>query len=408
MSAGISILVVDDSLAICQLLVSMLKDYGVSDVEYCHSGEAAFEIVEETPTRYDAMFVDLHMEGIDGLELIAKLDGIHYHGGIIVMSALDKRILEFTLEVISSYNIRVLGSAPKPFEKSLIAFMVKRIQSCRPFQPPKESMIRRRELRNAIEAKQVLAYFQPKVSSLDCRLTGLECLVRLNLPGKGIVFPNRFIPVAERFNLVEQLLEATFAEALPQYQRFLEETGTDVSLSFNISPLQLYSDFFPELISEYIDSSNIEKSKVILEITENYAIREDQQLKNLNRLRIHGFALSLDDYGAGFTNIRQLRSLPFNEIKLDSKLIEGIHKDQVLQIIVESVRKVCSEINVTLVAEGVDNTNDLTCLNSLGIDVYQGYLFCRPKPLNELLRWHRVWMDKLAESDQGLLFPMSK
>lgn len=405
MGTKVSILIVEDSLAICQLLIALLNECGVTDVEFCHSGDEAFWRVNESPAQYDAIFVDLHLDGMDGLELMAKLNEIHYHGGIIVMSSLDKKIVEFTLAVISSYNLRVLGSAAKPFEKSLIAFMVKRIQSYRPFQPAVESMIRRRELKEGIEDKKILTYFQPKLSSVDCSLVGLECLIRLDVPGRGIVFPNRFIPVAERFNLIDPLLRVTLEEALPKYQQFIEETDTDASLSINISPLHLYSDVLPELISEYVDQYHIDKSKICLEITENHAIHEEKQLKNLNRLRIHGFSLSLDDYGAGYTNIKQLYSLPFNEIKLDSKLIDGVHSDQVLQIIVESIKKVCDEIEVTLVAEGIDNTKDLSCLNSIGIDAYQGYLFCRPKPLDELLRWHRVWTNTLTESSVGLMFP---
>ncbi|WNO08715.1 EAL domain-containing response regulator [Teredinibacter sp. KSP-S5-2] len=396
--AGISVLIVDDSLAICQLLSAMLKDFGVTLVDYCHSGEDAFRMVERDPALYDALFVDLHMEGMDGLELMAKLNEIRYRGGVVVMSALDRKILDFTLEVISSYNLRVLGSAEKPFDKSLIAFMIKRIRNYRPHFPRREKVLKRREVYDAIKQSRILTYFQPKVSGGDNRLIGIECLVRLEMEGEGIIAPDRFIPVVEKFDLVDALLDSTLSVALPQYKEFVETSGANVPLAINISPMQLHNDVLPETLMEYLEKNDVDKSQVVLEITENHAIREEIQLKNLNRLRIHGFKLSLDDYGAGFTNIRQLKSLPFNEIKLDAKLIDGIRQDRVLQVIVRSVKNVCDELNLTLIAEGINDPDDLAMLNSIGVDGYQGYLFCRPKPLNELLRWYKVWVHTIHES----------
>lgn len=393
-----SVLIVDDSRAICELLKAMLLDYGVAHVAYCLSGEEALHKVEQDPASFDAMFVDLHMEGMDGLELMHKLHELRYRGGIVVMSALDKKIVDFTLEVISNYNLRVLGSAEKPLEKTLIAFMVKRIKNYYPVVTRREKVLKRREVFEAIKENRVLTYFQPKISAIDNSLLGLECLVRLRIDNMGVLSPAAFLPVAERFELIEALTDAMLNCALPLYKQFCITQETHCSLAINISPLQLYNNLLPETLNDYLARYAIEPSDVVVEITENHAIREDQQLKNLNRLRIHGYQLSLDDYGAGYTNLRQLKSLPFNEIKLDAQLINGIHTDKVLRVIVESVRRVTGEMGLRLIAEGISDSKDLLVTNEIGVDGYQGYLFCRPKPMEELNRWYPVWKKTIAAS----------
>ena len=401
-----SVLIVDDSRAICEALKAMLKDYGITRVDTCHNGDDAFQRTEKDPSAYDAMFVDLHMEGMDGLELMHKLHNIRYRGGIVVMSALDKKIIEFTLEVVSNYNLRVLGSAEKPLEKTLIAFMVKRIKNYFPVASRRGKVFKRREVYQAIKNNRVVTYFQPKISSIDNSVLGLECLVRLDLEDCGIVPPNTFLPVAERFDLIETLTDATLNLAFPQFTRFCQQHALDCDLAINISPLQLFNDLLPETLSEYLNRYELPMEKVVVEITEHHAIRDDRQLKNLNRLRIHGFSLSLDDYGAGYTNLRQLKNLPFNEIKLDAQLVDGIHNDKVLQIIVESVRKVTTEMGLTLIAEGISDSKDLLVLNDIGVDGYQGYLFCRPKPIDEMSRWYQAWKNNITlAASTHLLLP---
>lgn len=402
-SGSPSVLIIDDSRAICEVLRAMLVDFGVTDVKYCLSSELALQKIMKDPSRFDALFIDLHMDGMDGLELMHKLNEIRYRGGIVVMSGLEKKILDFTLEVISNYNLRILGSAEKPLEKTLIAFMVKRIQNYYPVLGHSEKVLKRREVYAAIHENRVKAYFQPKISAVDNSLIGLECLARLKMdgvPGDGIVSPALFLPVAERFELIEALTDAILNEALPQFKQFTTLHPGNYKLAVNISPLQLYNNLLPETLDEYLQRYDIKTEQIIIEVTENHAIRDETQLKNLNRMRIHGYHLSLDDYGAGFTNLRQLKNLPFNEIKLDAQLINGIHTDKVLQVIVDSVHKVTQEMGLVLIAEGLSDTKDLAITNAIGVDAYQGYLFCRPKPLDELERWYTAWIKTTSPANQ--------
>ena len=394
MKEDVSILIVDDSKAIRGVLTELLTDFDVKKVDSCGDGESALQKISSDPTAYDAIFVDLHMEGMDGLELMHQLHNIRYPGGVVVMSALDTKILEFTLEVISAYNLRVLGSIEKPFEKSLIAFMIKRIRS---FVPPysfaDKKLMRRREVMEAIQERRVMCYFQPKISLAENKVIGVECLARLQSRDGATLSPISFLPVVERFNLMGVFTDAIFDIAIPKFLEFQDCINNACSLSVNISPRQLYNDALPDTLNEYMARYQFDRSQLLLEITENYALRDDVQLKNLNRLSIHGFNLSLDDYGAGYTNLRQLKNIPFKEIKIDAQMVEGISRDRVLQVIVESVRNVTNELNLKLIAEGVEYIEDMDTLKKINVDAYQGYLLCRPKPVDELIRWFHSWQN---------------
>lgn len=396
---GITVLVVDDSLTICQLLCAQLAELGVGSVDQCHSGEEALAMIVAHPDKYDCVFLDLHLGGMDGLELMHQLHNNHFSGGIVVISGLDRKIIDFTLEVVSNYNLRVLGSVPKPFDRALLSFMVRRISSYYPVHRRSDKLLPQQVVVDAIQNKQVLAYFQPKISSVDNSLIGIECLTRLQ-PPQGVVSPASFISVAENYKLIDSLTAATLNVALPAYREFCAQIGREVKLAINISPLQLYETNLHATLHELLQEHYIAVENIVLEITENHALRDDRQLKNLNRLRIHGYELSLDDYGAGYTSLRQIEKLPFNEIKLDAQLVNGIHNDKVLQTIVRSIRSITHQLKLTLVAEGVADSRDLLHMNDIGVDAYQGYLFCRPKPANELVRWHKAWQKSVANINQ--------
>lgn len=388
----ISVLIVDDSEALCLYLCELLKSLGVEYVDYCLDAEAALLRIEGNPHAWDAVFIDLHMEGMDGLQLMHKLDEMRFLGGIVVMSALDRKILDFTNEIISKYNLRVLGSVHKPFEEVTIAFLVKRIRNFKPGAgPEKQNLLKRKQVQMALEQNRIVPYFQPIVNPENNKLLSLECLVRLDIDGQGTVLPSAFISVAERFNLIAPMTLSTLNCVLPQFEYFCEKTQVHCQLSVNLSPLQLNDSALPDQLYDCVLQHNVEPKKIIFEITENSPLRSEEQNRNLNRLRIKGFDLALDDFGAGFTNLGQVSSMPYTQVKLDRQMIQGISQDRVLGVIAKSVLSITQELNISLVAEGVETPADLKCLTDLGIKNFQGFLFCRPKPLGELIRWWQAW-----------------
>ncbi len=133
-------------------------------------------------------------------------------------------------------------------------------------------------------------------------------------------------------------------------------------------------------------------------MTESYAVENIDQMETLNRLRIHGFGLALDDYGTGYTNIQQLKSLPYTEIKIDRSLIYNICNDKLSQVVAQALFDIFEELNVSIVTEGVELATDLDYLNALNVPIkLQGFIISRPKEVNSICRWHRNWKKNLPQ-----------
>ena len=190
-------------------------------------------------------------------------------------------------------------------------------------------------------------------------------------------------------NITRQILE----KSLDDLPILIKELGHKVKLSVNLSPSQLVDPNYPDVLSESVSSRGIDKSQLVLEITEEFALKSTDQLESLNRFRIRGFGLSLDDFGTGFTNLQQLRSLPFTEVKIDRSLITDIHCDQFNQVVVTSLADISSTLDVTLIAEGMEAIEDLNYLENNYSNMHiQGFLICTPRPIDNLFRWYHSWI----------------
>ena len=209
--------------------------------------------------------------------------------------------------------------------------------------------------------------------------------------------PKNFIPVVEKFQLIDFFSTAVIMKAVPLFKEFKSFTQKDIALTLNISPLQLYNSKFTESLKNFLHTQGITSKEVVLEITENFSIVDDRQLLTINRLAIQGFQLAADNYGTGLSNVVQLKKYPFHEVKIDAQLVQGIARDQALKVIVSAIRSVGDELNMRVVAEGVESADDLNALNDLGVEHVQGNLICRAKPLAELLRWYSNWNRVLKE-----------
>ena len=391
------ILIVDDSLSMCQVLKAQLEQFGAHTVDYCHDGVAALEQINDSYSGYDALFVDLHMEGMDGLELLSQLNTRAYRGAVVIVSALDSRIIEYSLEIISNYNLRLLGSLAKPIDRSVIGFMMRRIRNSKSVVQTREELPSRRKVEAALHADNIQLYFQPIIANEHNSIHSFECLSRLTIDGT-LMQPSQFLPVIDKFDLHDLFLSSLLKKVIPEYKKINSELHSDANLAINLSPKLLFNDDLPITLASWVDNLGVERSKICFEITEDYSLNDDIQQKNLNRLRIQGFKLALDDYGTGYTNLRQIRQLPLNEIKLDRDLVMGMHQDKILRIVVESVQRLCEELQLNVIAEGVCDPKDLIALNSMGINHFQGYLFCRPKPAGEVIRWVKHWQKAIAQS----------
>ncbi len=385
------ILVIDDDRTISITLAALLKKLGLEDVLLCHDPIDALKLITSNPKHFKALFIDLHMPNLDGLELIHRLDKLDYQGGIIIFSGLDSKIVDFAEDVVKTTKLKLLGVCQKPIKTDLLAFLVKRIHYLRDKQLPSAPVIKKQELLEALKNNQLIPYFQPKIGKDFSSLLGVELLARLELDDHSKLLPERFLPVVSKFGLYSLFFESLLKATLEPYLNFLITHKVDCPLSINIFPKQLEDNAIYDTIKDSLDQFGYPPELLLLEITEQQALYTPNQLKNLNRLKILGVSLSLDDFGSGFTNISQLKKLPLDEVKLDMQMITGVANDPVLEIICRSTFAITQALNIPLIAEGVEDESDLQTLEKIGIDGYQGYLISKPKPLEEFIRWFTVW-----------------
>lgn len=388
------ILVVDDSQAILMVMQAILAELGVEHVTCCESAEAALSLVKQQPKTFDAIFTDLNMPEMDGMELIRQLGQKGYQGGVIIISELDIRIIELASNLARQNHALLLGNIAKPIQLVEVERLLKKLSTLSRPQTEDGQRISENLLLHSLSNSEITPFYQPKVNRATQHIESLEVLARIVSEQHGFtILPARFIDVADDLDLINLVTFQLFEKATAEYEALKEELPHPCKLAFNLSPVQLEDINCPAKLSLLLELNHLQPSDIILEITEQKPLASANQLETLNRLRMKGFEISLDDFGIGFTNINQLKSLPFTEIKIDRSLITHIDSDYFSQVITKSLVDLAIKEGFKLVAEGVERIEELQYLERYKHDLLmQGVLISRPKAKNELIRWIHSWL----------------
>ena len=243
------------------------------------------------------------------------------------------------------------------------------------------------KLRAAVEHGEIYMTYQPQVDG-EGRVVGIEALARWNDEELGCVDPRRFIAVAEASGFIKQVGEYILRTVLDDARTLQGRVDRELRLSINISIRQfMQSDFSARLI-EQVANADLDSIRPVIEITESLFM-EDHGLimEELERLRIADVRVSLDDFGTGFSSLALLRTLPVDELKIDKSFIDHVESDENARKLVQSVVAIGKSHGMSLVAEGVETRRQFELLRADGCDTFQGFLFARPMPLDELIDW---------------------
>ena len=226
----------------------------------------------------------------------------------------------------------------------------------------------------------------------------IEVLARIVTAEQGaVLLPERFICVAEDLDLINLITFQLFEKATGDFSEIKTRLGYKLKLAFNLSPCQLEDLSCPDKLALILHLNQLTPSEIILEITEQHALSSSAQLETLNRLRMRGFGISLDDFGTGFTNVQQLKTLPFTEVKIDRTLISNIESDLFSQVIVSSLVNIAIQDDLTIVAEGIERVEELEYLERFKEHILmQGFLISRPKGKTEFIRWAQSWLHMVS------------
>ena len=240
--------------------------------------------------------------------------------------------------------------------------------------------------RKAIKNQELEMYYQPKVDLVTGNITGVEALVRWNSK-EGLVFPDAFIPLAEETGMIIPLGEWCLVESFRQLKEWQDSDRFPVTMSVNLSAKQFDSESFLPMLKQAIATVGVDTSFLTLELTESLLIENiEEKIKILEKLKEMGFKLSIDDFGTGYSSLSYLRRLPFDEIKIDRAFIMEVLEHENSRAIVSTVVFLAKSLNMLTVAEGVEEEGELEFLKKLGCDQFQGFLFSRAIPSDELFK----------------------
>ena len=234
-------------------------------------------------------------------------------------------------------------------------------------------------LREAIEDDEFLLYYQPIMSMKSKEIKGFEALIRWESKKLGFVYPDVFIPIAERTGWINEIGFMVIDKACSFISDLNHRLGSELTISINISVVQLMEDHFANRVLDIIEKHNLPKHLVILEITESLMLESNENiLAKLFFLRNQQVNISLDDFGTGYSSFNNLIRLPLSAIKMDKSIMKDSITNEHVLTLLESIVQFAHKINIEVVAEGIEDIRYLEKSQFLNVDYVQGYHFSRP------------------------------
>lgn len=240
------------------------------------------------------------------------------------------------------------------------------------------------DLPASIEKNQLYLVYQPIFNIPTRKIHALEVLVRWNHPELGLIPPASFIPIAEHSGLINHLENWIIKQAILEYHKKIIPLDGKIKLSINISPTHLKSNEVYDLISKLVTDFAIKNNMIIIEITETSLDMLDSENLNIKHLSKGGYSLAIDDFGTGQSSLERLVTIPFKKIKVDKSLIHRI-SNKTASFLIKNIIGWSNQTNIEIVAEGIENKEQLRLLVKYGCHLGQGFLLAKPMTIDELI-----------------------
>jgi EAL domain-containing protein (putative c-di-GMP-specific phosphodiesterase class I) len=245
-------------------------------------------------------------------------------------------------------------------------------------------------LREALTSGALGVAYQPKVSTRDGRVEGVEALARWTHPALGVVGPAEFVPLAEASGLMGPLTATVLRQSLTACREW-QRVAPGVGVSVNVSADTVLDAGFVTEVAGMLAATAVPSRLLTLELTESVLLRDPTlAAERMAELRALGLELAVDDFGTGYSSLTYLRGLPVDEVKIDKGFVDGLAADQADRAVVKAVVDIAHTLGLRVVAEGTEHEEQLTVLRMLGVDQVQGFLHARPMPTAEVATWLRA------------------
>lgn len=248
-----------------------------------------------------------------------------------------------------------------------------------------------KNLRQAILSEEFLVYYQPQVKTRDGHLTGVEALIRWQHPEKGLLYPSQFISVAEDTGLIKPIGEWVLLTACAQNKRWQAMGLQPFRVSVNLSPYQFLQHGLVETVERALTETGLEGKWLELEITEGMAMQDvARTISTLQELQQLGISIAIDDFGTGYSSLSYLKQFPINRLKIDQSFLRNSNFQSDNGAIVKAIIMLAHNLNLGVIAEGVETEEQRVFLKECGCEEMQGYLFGRPTCAENALKLLQV------------------
>jgi diguanylate cyclase (GGDEF)-like protein/PAS domain S-box-containing protein len=339
-----------------------------------HGGDEFMLLLEDLPGDGRAMAEAVAAELLEGLRLPFRVGGATLQVGASIG--------------ISLYPADALDAADLLKHADAAMYQAKRAGRGRHalYRAADDTASRRLELtgrlRTALAEQQLELHFQPVVALGEGRIVGAEALVRWNDPERGMVSPAEFIPLAEDTGLIDAV-GAWVLDAACLQARAWRDQGLELEVAVNVSPLELASPGFAQRVSDRMRAHGLGPGTLVLEITESALSEPAAVAPVLERIGELGVRIAIDDFGAGFSSLTRLRHLTVHILKLDRSFLAGVPEDGRGSAFIGAILRLATELNLFVVAEGIETEEQLAYLRSAGASHGQGFHLARPMPAAE-------------------------
>jgi diguanylate cyclase (GGDEF)-like protein/PAS domain S-box-containing protein len=251
-----------------------------------------------------------------------------------------------------------------------------------------ERLMIENELRHATERGEMYLVYQPKIDLSTEKVYGMEALLRWQHPKLGFIPPDQFISVAEETGQINQIGAWVALQAMEDTHRLHLEGYEELSVSINVSSVQLKQENFVTMLLSTLINAGIEKTKVELEITESTLMEHvEEVMDKLLSINENGVRLSIDDFGTGYSSLSYLKKLPVQTLKIDRSFVDDIVNDSDDRSITSSIISLAHNMGMDVVAEGTETSEQVEVLKTMGCKRAQGYFYAKPMPFGELAAW---------------------
>jgi len=399
------LLIFDDDPGVGNIIRLIAEKSGLSARLVTHPEDFFRAVGEWRPTH---ITIDLVMPDMDGVQVLVELAARNCKANVIITSGMGGRVLDAAGRSANDHGLNIVGVLAKPFGTAAMQELL--LQPAGPGaagaraslheQGRQSGEITVTELSRGIENHELRVAYQPKVECATGHLAGFEALVRWSHPQRGLIMPERFVPLAEKHGLITALTDEVLDQSLDWFSTYLSDNADSgnaapactprscVSLSINLSATALKDRTVVEDITARCVRRGVPPERLIFELTETSAMEDPvKSLELLTRMRMKGFRLSIDDFGTGYSSMLQLVRMPFSEIKVDKSFVMSGTRSKESLAVVKSIVDLGRSLGLTSTAEGVEDPDMFEYLKRVGCDFAQGYWISRPMNRDAAETW---------------------